>query len=259
MTFVAGLVEPLSNTAILVADSRVTDRHDGHFDVCQKVALLGSHGLFEFAGPIKEAANTANWITGTFNKLVPSWLTDEADVIGMLHTIGAYGQSEPNSFMDAFMDERNHATLLRFLTNGDYAITRFGMDMIGSGSESYQEVRPELTNIVTFGGLGKGGIASAHRALLMSQMIMDVARELSITSVGGLMQIHFVEEGGIRAVPYERWVDISEHHGTYVKMDIDADGAWVQIHEPSELKMPLRYPDELDFGIGTVISSSKNT
>ena len=81
----------------------------------------------------------------------------------------------------------------------------------------------------------------------MSHMIMDVARDLSITSVGGLMQIHFVEKGGTRAIPYERWIDIDEKHGTYVRMDIDTNGAWVQIHEPTGLRVPLRFPDEPDF------------
>ena len=92
MTIVAGLVEPLSNTALLVADSRVTDSQDGHFDVCQKIVNLGSHGVFGFSGPITEAATTAHWITGTFQKLGPAWLTDESEVIGMLHVIGAFDQ-----------------------------------------------------------------------------------------------------------------------------------------------------------------------
>ena len=62
------------------------------------------------------------------------------------------------------------------------------------------------------------------------------------------MQIHFIERGGVRAVPYERWVDIDDGHGTYVTMDIDAEGAWVQIHRPSGLRVPLRFPGEPDFG-----------
>ena len=113
MTVVAGLVDPVSNSTILVADSRITGDGDGaHFDVCQKVVNLGRHGVFGFAGPISEAATTAGWITGTFKKLGPAWLTDESDVIGMLRDIGALGQPSRNSFLAAFMDERNHATLV---------------------------------------------------------------------------------------------------------------------------------------------------
>lgn len=91
-----------------------------------------------------------------------------------------------------------------------------------------------------------------QRALFMSHMIVDEAKVRSIDSVGGLMQIHFVEKDGTRAIPYERWVDVDGTYGTYVKMDIDADGAWVQIHEPSHLEVPLRFPDEQDFGAAFV-------
>lgn len=251
MTVVAGLVEPFSNTAVLLADSRVTDSYDGHFDICQKVALLGNDGLFGFAGPVKEAAVTAHWITGTYKERGVRWLGVESEIIGMLRHIGALGQVKPNSFLVAYMDERARATLVRFSTDGDYAVTRLGLEMIGSGSEAYEEINSERIKLMEFGGLGEGGIAVAHRALFMSQMIFDVARDLSITSVGGLMQVHFVEKGGARAIPYERWVDIDENYGTYVRMDIDTNGGWVQIHEPSGLNVPLRFPGEQEFGAVT--------
>lgn len=232
-----------------MADSRITEKTDStHFDICQKVLLLGNDGLFGFAGPIKEAAATAHWITGTYKKLGVAWLSTESEVIGMLSQIGALGQSEQNSFLVAFMDERSHATLVRFSTNGDYALTRLGIEMIGSGSETYDVIRPKLTDLMNFGGPGQGGLATAQRALFLSHMIAEEAKARSIESVGGLMQVHFVEKGGTRAIPYERWVDIDENCGTYVKTDIDADGAWVQIHEPSQLEVPLRFPEEQDFG-----------
>ena len=82
----------------------------------------------------------------------------------------------------------------------------------------------------------------------MSHMVATEAKARLIESVGGLMQIHFIERGGNRAIPYERWVDIDESYGTYVKMDIDAAGYWVQIHEPTGLEVPLRFPGEADFG-----------
>jgi len=249
LTIVAGLADPVSNTAILLADSRVTrECDDAHFDICQKVIHLGTHGLVGFSGPIMEASTTAHWIIGTFKKLGPSWLINEADVMGMLRQIGAFGQPNPNSFLAAFMDERRHATLVRFSTMGDYNLTRAGIEMIGSGSETYGAIRPKMTDIMNLGGGGRGGIAVGNRAFLMSHMILSDAKKLSIDSVGGLMQIHFVERDANRALPYEHWVDIDETHGTYVKMDIDDKGYWVQIHEPTGLEVPLRFPGGPDFG-----------
>tara|TARA_Y100000294_G_C8447932_1_gene293503 strand:- start:381 stop:713 length:333 start_codon:yes stop_codon:yes gene_type:complete len=61
------------------------------------------------------------------------------------------------------------------------------------------------------------------------------------------MQVHFVESRGVRAVTYERWVHLDEHHGTYVRMEIDDDGAWLQVHEPTNLRVPLRFPGDTDF------------
>ena len=97
-------------------------------------------------------------------------------------------------------------------------------------------------------------MATAQRALYFSHIIADEAWVRGIESVGGLMQVHFVERGGTRAIPYERWVDIDESVGAYVMMDIDyvmmdidAEGAWRQIHEPSGLTVPLRFPEEPDF------------
>ena len=150
MTVAAGLADPFSNAAILVADSRVTSSHGGHFDVCQKVALLGNDGLFGFAGPVKEAAVTAQWITGTYKKLGVKWLGVESEVIGMLTDIGAIGQLQRNSFLVAYIDEMDRATLVRFSTDGDYAVTRLGLEMIGSGSETYEEIRPELIKLLEY-------------------------------------------------------------------------------------------------------------
>ena len=247
MTIVAGLADPVSNTAILLADSRITRLgDDAHFDVCQKVINLGHYGLCGFAGPINEAATTANWITGTFKELGPAWLTDEASVMGMLHEIGAFGQPEPNSFLAAFMNEGNRATLVRFDTNGDYNRTTAGIEMIGTGAGTYDAIRPLMTKIMNMRA-GEGGAAVGERAFLLAHLIDSERKNLSIDSVGGLMQIHFVEQGGSRSRPYDHWVDIDELHGTRVKMDIDDTGCWVQIQEPTGFEVPLRFPGEHDF------------
>ena len=69
MTVVAGLVDATSNSAIIVADSRVSASDGGaHFDICQKVALLDNQGVFGFPGPITAAASISRWITGTYKE-----------------------------------------------------------------------------------------------------------------------------------------------------------------------------------------------
>jgi hypothetical protein len=73
-----------------------------------------------------------------------------------------------------------------------------------------------------------------------------LAKGKSIESIGGLIQQHFVEEAGNRAIPYRRWVDSDDHSGTYVDMQIDDSGAWLQIYEPTRLGVPLRFPGESD-------------
>ena len=256
MTVVAGLVDATSNSAIIVADSRVTARDGGaHFDICQKVAWLDNQGVFGFAGPTEVAASISRWITGTYKKRGVGWLNSESEVLGFLSHIGALGQPDPNEFLVAFMDDAEasnpRATIVRFSTDGVYARTRLGLEIIGSGSETYDAIRPMLTDLISFAGLGRTGAALAQRALFLSEVVVTEAKAQSIESVGGLMQVHLIEKAGIRAVPYERWVDIDEAHGTYVTMDIDAVGAWVQVHGPSGLTVPLRFPGEPDFGLAS--------
>ena len=118
--------------------------------------------------------------------------------------------------------------------------------MIGTGAETYDAIRPKMTDILNLQP-GAGGIALGNRAFVLAHMIATEVKARSIESVGGLMQIHFVEEGGTRSLPYDHWVDIDESHGTHVKMDIDDAGCWVQIHEPTSLEVPLRFPGEPDF------------
>ena len=49
------------------------------------------------------------------------------------------------------------------------------------------------------------------------------------------------------ALPYERWIDLDVDVGTYVLMDIDSEGYWVQKHEPSGLEVRLQFPRDDDF------------
>ena len=208
--------------------------------------------MFGFAGPIRVAASISRWITGTYKERGVSWLNSESEVVGFLSEIGVLCQPDANEFLVAFMDDAEaaapRATIVRFSTDGAYARSQFGLEMIGSGSETYDAIRPRLTDLISFAGLGGTGAALAHRAFFLSGAVVTEAKAQSIGSVGGLMQIHFIGRAGVRAVPYERWVDIDDAHGTYVTMDIDAEGAWVQIHRPSGLRVPLRFPGESDFG-----------
>ena len=248
MTVVAGLADPASNTVLLVADSRVTAKTDGaHFDVCQKVVQLGDDGLIGVSGRSETAEDTVRWITGTYKKKGVEWLSSGSEVLGMLDYIGVMGQKEPNAFLVAFMDARRHATLVQFSNYGEYSLTHAGIKMVGTGSRVYDSIRPEMAKIMMFGGGGFGGSAAAQRALFFSEMVVSEAKRESIDSVGGLMQVHFVEREGTRAIPYKRWVDVNDTHGTYMTMDINEDGLWVQIHEPSGLRVPLRFPSEPEF------------
>ena len=249
MTVVVGLAEPVSSTVILIADSRVTQESQStatHFDVCQKIARLDNQGLIGISGEIRLASDVARWVTGTYKERGIGWIGSKAEVVGLLDHIGVLGQREKAEFLVAYVDG-GVPRLVRFTTDGDYTRTSFGLKMIGAGSEIYDAIRPRLTDIVNFAGPGRGGIAVGQRAFLLSEWVTQEARRRSITSVGGLMQIHFVEAAGVRAIPYRHWVDVDEQHGTYVNMEIDDDGAWVQVHEPSGSRVPLRFPGESDF------------
>ena len=227
-----------------------------HFDICQKVARLGNQGLFGFAGDVTPAGLISRRITGTYKNRGVGWLKSESEVLGLLSSFGSLTLSASNKFLVAFMDDtelgaggRSRATLVRFSTDGDYAMTRLGIELIGSGSGTYNAIRSKYTDFLKFGGTGRRGQAFAQMALFMSEVVIQESKANAIDSVGGLMQVHFIEQDGVRAIPYERWVDIDDTHGTYVVMEIDADGAWVQVHKPLGLRVPLRFPGEKDFGV----------
>lgn len=259
MTIVVGLVEPASNVAILLADSRLTANDatkEHHYDVCQKVAQLGTEGLFGFSGPIGLAATVAWAITGTYDHLGSEWLFSEGDVLALLRDVGVLysPESERVSFIVAIMDrhvrgslEQPKARLIRFSSDGDYDVTSLGIKMVGSGSQVESEIAPRLADFIQFGGLERSDRVIRQKAFFLAENVLWECRAQGITSVGGLMQLHCVAAEGIFAFPYDRWVDLDDEHGTYVTMDIDDDGRWVQVHEPTGLRVPLRFPGEPDF------------
>jgi len=264
LTVVAGLVDAASNNVILIADSRVTYRDDttivARKDICQKTASLDNQGVFGFAADdINSAACIAHYLTGTYKKRGVGWLKFKHEVDNFLRDLEVFKQKDLVQFLVAFMDDTDpvkhpamgvvpRATLVKFSTAGDHVVTRFGLDMIGSGSAVYDAVKAGWIKILNFARQDDlyGGVG--HRAMFFSEVLLIENKSRDITSVGGLMQVHFVEQDGVRAVPYQRWVEVDKDHGTYVLMDIDADGRWVQLHEPTGMRVPLRFPDEKDFG-----------
>ena len=246
MTVVAALADPGSNTAILIADSRVTGGESGeHYDVCQKVARLGNDGVFGFAGAVEPAGEMAAWITGTYKERGTDWLTSRDEVLAVLEEIDVPGKAEV-SFVAAFRN-RGHVRIARFSANGEYELKSLWAVAIGAGSEAADAVGERYVDLLNFGGPGQAGVALAQRALLYAEWIAIEARRTGIDSVGGLMQVHMVDAERVMALPYHRWIEVAPGYGTYVTMDFDDEGAWVQVHEGTGLRVPLRYPGESDF------------
>lgn len=246
MTVVAALADPVSNTAILVADSRVTALKSGeHWDVCQKVAWLGNEGVFGFAGPVGPAGEVSRRITRTYRERGTDWLTSRDDVLAFLEEIDVPGKAEV-AFVAAFRN-RGHVRIARFSADGEYEIKSVRTVAIGTGSEAAGAVGERYVDLLNFGGAGQTGIALAQRALLYAEWITQEARKTGITSVGGLMQVYLIDSERVMALPYHRWVDVASGYGTYVTMDFDGEGAWVQAHEGTGLRVPLRHPAESDF------------
>ena len=257
MTVVVGLVEPALNVAILLADSRLTASDatkEHHYDVCQKVAQLGTEGLFGFSGPVELAETVAQAIAKTYQQLGSMWLFSEDAVMGLLRDIGVLHSQSRVSFIVAVMDqyvrgssERPKVRLIRFSSDGDYDVTSLGIKMIGSGSQVESAIAPRLADFIQFGGLERSDRVIRQKAMFLAETILRECLNQGITSVGGLMQIHCVAAEGLFEFPYDRWVDLDDEHGTYVTMDIDDNGRWVQVHEPTGLRIPLRFPGEPDF------------
>jgi hypothetical protein len=255
MTVVAGLVDPATNTVLILADSRLTAGAH-HYEICQKVARIGTQGLFGFSGPIGVAGEIAKWITGTSKETGVGWLGTEASTRSFLDKLGVLGAEGEYvvSFLAGYMDDTRPrtdgkplATLVAFSTDGSYFRKTIGLHLIGEGASFGEALVPKVAGYLNFGGAGQGGSAIAQRAFLLSNDLLFLAKANGIHSIGGLIQPYFVEEAGTRAIPYRRWVDIDDHCGTYVDMLIDDNGAWVQVHEPTGLRVPLRFPGEQGF------------
>ena len=188
MTVIAGLVDAISNSMILLADCRVTSSQgDQHFDVCQKTISLDNQGVLGFSGYIDTAGEVAHWINERYAAEGVGWLNSKLEVVDFLRQIKFLGHSKGAAFIVGFMDDVDHgdtgeprATLVRLSTQGDYSRTRLGLEMIGTGQETYQPIRAKLTEILQFGGAGLGGLAVANRAFLLSEMIVTEARARAI-------------------------------------------------------------------------------
>jgi len=217
-----------------------------YYDVCQKIARLGNDGVFGIAGRLDVVKTVSHWLTGTYKERGLDWLTNKGEVVGLLLHLGVLGEADGAEFLTGFM-HRGRAKLVHFNTDGVFSITGWGLELIGSGSVVRDRIRPRLVAIMNFAGPGQTGIPLAQRSMFFSEMVVQECRNEHIESVGGLMQINFVTSDGVFALPYERWVDLGNGLGTYVTMDIDEVGAWVQKHQPTGLTVPLRFPGEEDF------------
>jgi hypothetical protein len=145
--------------------------------------------------------------------------------------------------------EQPKARLVRFSSEGEYDVTGFGIKMIGTGSQIENNITSRSLDFIQFGGLERSDRVVRQKAMFLAEAVLEECQAKGIASVGGLMQLHYLAAEGIFAFPYDRWVDLDDEHGTYVTMDIDDDGAWVQVHEPTGIRVPLRFPGQLDFPI----------
>lgn len=264
------LVAALCNTAetILIADSRLTFRKGAERDVCQKVVRLGNEGLVGFASNNVEIAHQIlGLISETYEVDGLSWLKSEKQVNELFDLAGAQ-RDDPNTqtqLLITFTD-RDHepmqgvpGSLVVKVDSSTRQFKRsyFGLHMIGSGRAVQPEIekepgRIELLNFAT--GM-EPTRALILRSLFFSQVLVETADRLKVPGVGGLFQIYWTTANGVFAIPYERWVDIGEHEGTYVQMTIDDEGRWVQKHVPTGLSITLGMPYQDD---GVVDSPSQD-
>jgi ATP-dependent protease HslVU (ClpYQ) peptidase subunit len=244
----------------MVADCRLTfgdDTQARHSDVCQKIVGLGRVGLVGFAGDVETATTVIQWMA-TIQKLRGlSWLTKPEEVASLLEACKLKYTQHYAELLVMFVDKWHEVlpgvrgtVLVRFSTNGDLTKSYLGVEAIGSGQDVLQPLKVKFIDLLNFSTHPDGDITPLiHTALLVAEFTDGFVKEHRIDSVGGLFQIMLLTSSGIYAVPYERWVDVTPELGTYVCMDIDAVGRWVQRHEPSGLSVPLGNPFRDEFTI----------
>lgn len=262
MTLIAGLTN--SFYSILLADSRLTwaqqrdASQQSYGDVCQKIANLGNEGLVGFSGDVNTAWKVIRGITGTYNERGLSWLRVDEEVQGLLEFLKIQRSDPAAYFLVSFIDKEHEvlpgvpgAVLIEFSTDNrvPHKLTYLGLRMMGSGSVVQGSVEKELglVGLLNFGSTDDPYVGAVQRSLFFAEVLATEAIRLGVHSVGGLFQVHFIMSSGVYAVPYERWVDLNGQVGTYVSMDIDTDGFWVQVHKPSGLSIRLGFPHHDEF------------
>ena len=262
MTLVAALSTSFSS--ILIADSRITfSDHSGadtdHKDIGQKVITLGREGLVGFSGDVESAYRILRGFSGTYQMRGISWIRSETEIRRLFNASGVGPNEPPVSVICTFIDHEHEvlpgipgAVLITFNSKTDeYTKKYLGLSMIGNGAGllSSIETDPGVIGLLRFAGTDNHPRTIVHKSMFMAEVLAVSAQSEGITDVGGLFQIHYVTREGEFAVPYERWININRTHGTYVQMDIDDNGRWVQFHKPTGRQIPLGLPgqDSTDF------------
>ena len=142
------------------------------------------------------------------------------------------------------MPEVPGAVVVKFATNLPLRRSYMGFSMIGTGStfQSQIENDPGLIGFLKFGGAGNDALNVAHRALFFAEVLAVTAGETDNNDIGGLFQVHLVLPGGVYPLPYQRWINLGAGMGTWVNMEINSNDQWVQVHEPTGLRIPLASP-----------------
>jgi hypothetical protein len=245
MSLLVGLTDPFTNSAILLADSRVAPREGDGFDACQKVARLGRHGLVGFDGNVALGAELTGHMVGAYTRRGTGWLASREAVQEFLRLFGASGRGgDDGAAFVAMLPVEGRIRTVRFDTEGRHAVLNIGITVAGGTRQLADVITPRFAELLNFAGAGDDGLAQASRVLLLADWIISASQEQGVEAVGGLMQAHLVNADGAFALPYERWMDVTPGHGTYVRMDVDDAGRWVQVHEPSQTRVPLRFPGE---------------
>lgn len=252
MTIVAALSS--SRSSILIADSRITypdvpGAPTDHKDIGQKVIRLGREGLVGFSGDVESAHRVLRGFSGTYKMRGLSWIKSESEVRNLFNVSGISPNDPAVSILCTFVDLDHEvmpgipgAVLITFNSKtAEYSKKYLGLSVIGSGAQVKKsiEAEPGVTGLLGFPRADDHPRTLVHKAMFMAEVMAVSAKSEAINDIGGLFQIHYVTREGVFAVPYRRWVSIGDAHGTYVQMDIDDQGRWVQIHEPTGRRIPL--------------------
>jgi hypothetical protein len=247
---------------IMVADSRVTfdSQPPVRRDVCQKLFPLSEAGVISWCGDLDTATPLITAIVDAHRRAGPWFLLDEAATrtvlnpailaacpLGTAHFItqlinpheSAYeGHHEPRIDMSV-IDVRIDALLASVRVERVY----MNYAVRGSGDViSAKMKKMDLTMTAWKAGRPRfGDQAMIDKCLAVEQIVRSAADAECVESVGGLYQVAYVLQGGVRALAYDVWVPCGNGAGTYATLDI-AQGRSDQVHEATSRRELLLNP-----------------